>query len=365
MSQIEFVWARLCRRVRFTALATIFVALPARAASPYLEADTTPLFASYETLRVKMTAPFNQMFKAGRGAWAKGSIEVAGKSIPFEARARGQYTLTACNFPKLMLKFKMDDIRGTLFEGHPKIDVGTHCDHKKEMAAGTDRLMEAMAVNYREAIIYRLADVLGIPAYSTRPMRVTYADTSPEPVPLPDGEYWAFFVEHEENVVRRAKGIEIEHISKKKPGQADDPGVRYVYKGPDHHPEIDWDSLARMDVFQHFIGNYDCRLNDDEIHNHKLIQIPSGKWIAVPQDFNFASLAYSDDAGASQYAGMGQLPVRVPKERIKEILKEFIGKRAELMAALKWLEFDPATKKVFEDTIDGMFNEFATQVNPN
>ncbi len=320
-----------------------------------IEANRTPLFSVYEPLTVAIRAPFKKLFAGARDFNVDGTVYVDTKTIPVRLRARGYFTRGGCHFPKLMLKFKKKEIKGSLFEGNSKVDLNTHCDPKAEFK----HFMVKSEEPYREALLYVWAGIINVPSYSTRPARITYIDTD-------SGEtitQWAFFLEHMSSFQQRAQAVEIRHARPtNRMLEPDEEGkVLHRFLGPDQHKELDLVQLARVGVFQNLILNGDSRLSENEIHNLKLLQMPSGAWFPIPMDLNFAAIAMSDNPGGIWNEDHPYF-AKIPKERLREILQDVVNKRAELLASLAFLNFNPSTQSVMRIFLENQLNAIQAKI---
>jgi hypothetical protein len=101
-----------------------------------------------------------------------GSIVLAdGRTIKMKLSVRGQSSAqpSECTFPKMKIVIDENaDVRGTPFEGHPKLGINTHCGER----APNDKTPHGRIANelspIREDLAYRLVRAIGVPTYRTR-----------------------------------------------------------------------------------------------------------------------------------------------------------------------------------------------------
>ena len=356
--------------VKFLA-ATVFLFVglssSAQAADFTIPPSQKPLFTSHELLEFRLEAPFTTLFKAkengfleARKTKVQGKIVVAGKEIPVTIRMRGYSSLGYCTFPKLMLKIDKDAAKGTVFEGTKKLDLGTHCQDPADPESGR---MIPHAKPHREALLYRWAGILGIPAYASRAARATYVDTDSV---LPTGTFDAALFEHLSALLKRAGAREIRPVNDslhERDPQAeaeDDDGPKYIFKGLEHHPEIDLAHFGKIQIYERLIGNSDFNISPSTIWNLKLIEIPGQKWQFIPLDFNLSNLALGN---YNPNLMMGGDEVTHFESQSKDakiaILDHFLAKRAEIMGTLTALDGEPEAKKGFTEALTGRFDELA------
>ena len=356
---VKFLVATVC----------LFVGLnqTAMAAEFTIPASKKPLFTSQELLDFRLEAPFTTLFKAkesgfleARKTKVQGKIVVAGREIPVTIRMRGYSSLGYCTFPKLMLKIDKEAAKGTVFEGTGKLDLGTHCQDPADVESTR---MIGPAKPHREALLYRWLGILGIPAYASRAARATYVDTD---AALSTKTFDAALFEHLSALLKRAGAREIRPVNdslhERDPQKEaeDDDGPKYVFKGLEHHPEIDLAHLAKIEIYEGLIGNSDFNISPSTIWNLKLLETPGGKWEFIPLDFNLSSLALGNYFPALMNNPNEIAHYSALDDGAKSaILDLFLSKRTEIMATLKALDAEPEAKKGFTEALTGRFDELA------
>ncbi len=168
--------------------APLLAALMLAAGAHALTDDRAPgLFASRAPLAFQLRAPFDTLF--ARSAHdddfsITGSLaytDTNGRAVHIDGIAisvRGNTSKqdTECTFPKLRLRLGSASGRdGSLFDEVDAVKIGTHCGEApdEQLTRNFGRLANEKAP-LREAFIYRLLAIAGVPALQARPARVTY-----------------------------------------------------------------------------------------------------------------------------------------------------------------------------------------------
>lgn len=313
--------------------------------------DVTPLFRDFSVIHATLKAPFAEMFNYDRQnfteawnakkAFVAGELILEGRTIPVEIRLRGYTSLGKCAFPKLMLKFPKDSGRtaaqGTVFEKIAKLDLNTHCQPRPESDSQEPNYNDPflfMRENHSEALIYKWAEILGVPTMKSRPAWMTYIDSSTKQTPLPTTTEQAFFIEHFSAFLKRVEGNEIRHSKDVfHPRDPNDEETRYEFVDLGKHPQMDAMAYAKMALFETLIGNNDWRINDHELWNVRVFEDKNGKWITVPLDFNFTAIALG--LGALQFDHSSISAISRGNQVV--VLESFHQKIPELLSAAKFL----------------------------
>src|SRR4030095_1739392 len=87
-------------------------------------------------------------------------------SVKMELRTRGKFRLENCYFPPLGLKFKKDDVKGTLLEGNKKVKLVMPC----KSAASANNLV------VREFLCYKLYEVITPYVFRTRLVNIDFTE---------------------------------------------------------------------------------------------------------------------------------------------------------------------------------------------
>ena len=319
-----------------------------------LDAPADRLFSNVTVLNdLQIEANFAEIFlnknnpMRTQDVWHEGKIIVGAKTIATQIRLRGWSSQHICPFPKLMLKFKSKETQGTIFEGIKKLDLSTHCYPDADQSE--KQFFVEMKYAHRESLIYEWLKILGIPAYKTRPAKITYVDRSATGA-LPTETHQAFFLQHlSEFKEEHLFGREIKPVNDrfrqqwelKNPDKVGtDEAPLYLFESPEKHAQLDRGRLAEVCLFEMIIGNNDWRMNHQELWNVKLFQNQNQAWVTVPLDFNLSALAM----GRPPYMTS---PVHDEKkqwydlatfDQKKAIIEKFQSKIPELAASIEFLK---------------------------
>ena len=168
-------------------------------APPPASSRASALFSSHDVLTLKLEAPLNELFArrqspdndlsvTGTLTITQGGRETPIEGVHISLRGHTSQRRGECGFPKLKLKIPAEAASGTsVLAGHRVLKIGTHCGESAgdAITARYGRLANERAP-IREAFVYRLLDVLGVPTLKARPARVTYIYTDPLASATPD-----------------------------------------------------------------------------------------------------------------------------------------------------------------------------------
>ncbi|HEX8873352.1 MAG TPA: hypothetical protein VF780_01905, partial [Nitrosospira sp.] len=244
--------------------------------------------------------------------------------LPVQVHLRGNTSQVAsqCPFPKMTLSFEKGQgeervSKGTLFDGLKTIGIGTHCGGKPGSSVRFHRVWGGLSP-HREALIYKVQEILSIPGFQAAPASFSYIDskTGKGPVePQPSGfvvdrPMPGFFLEDIKTFVKYADGKEIRAAD----ASLKDPDKPYIFTsvanaqrdaraaGSTIEP-IDPKDIIRILLFQALVGNYDWELRilpDDipdsqALWNMKVVEA-DGNWIVFPYDYDLAGWVKADSS---------------------------------------------------------------------
>jgi len=236
-------------------------------------------------------------------------------TFPLNIRTRGHVRrmVQTCTFAPLRLEFQAEHIKGTVFEGHKNIKLGTHCRDAD--------LFEQYVP--REYAAYRIFNLLTPRSFRARMAKATYADTSSKDAPE---TRMALFIEDDDDVAKRLEGRIIET-------------QKLVFR------QVHYDSITLINLFEYLIGNTDMSMY--MLHNIVLVQTPSKVIYPVPYDFDYSGLVDARYAiPAKQFSSLTSVRDRLylgPCRTAEELAPFFA----------KMLEVKSQTLALF-DTIPGM-----------
>jgi hypothetical protein len=281
-----------------------------------LKAEAIPLFASLDPIEVVITADWKAV-QRDRNVTSKqlypGTLAIVkdgapGAPIPIELRTRGNVRRKAqlCEFSPLRLELPKDQTKGTIFEGHGGIKLGTHCQS------------EGIYQQYvlKEYLANRLHNTLTPRSLRVRLARVTYADTDTGRKPL---ARFGIFYEDADDMAARALAREL-------------PVPRQMFK------YVDQDALLFMTLFNYMIGNVDYSILT--LHNVIMIDDAKGVRLTVPYDFDYSGLVNTHYAVPDKRLGIVSVQDRLyrgpckTEAEMNQALQPFRDKQAELLAVV-------------------------------
>ncbi len=174
--------------------------------------NSAQLFSSYDPVVLRLEAPFTDLFAhpsspdysvRGTLSYTDGGRVVSFRDAGITVRGHTSRNEGECSFPKLKVDFDSKADGSTLLGGMKSVKIGTHCGESNgdQLTERYGRLPNQQSP-LREAFVYRLLDVFGVPTLRARPARITYIESNAKP-PL---ERNAVIVEGEGDAVRRLGG---------------------------------------------------------------------------------------------------------------------------------------------------------------
>jgi len=230
--------------------------------------DSTPpvttLFSGETPVKLVLAADFDKLDddRSQESVERPARVLVRGRDsdrveIPLEVNTRGKFRLQRriCPDPPLRLNFPDSLASGTLFDGHQKFKLVTHC-----------RRTESFEQNLLEEFLaYRFYNHLTELSFQVQLAEITYLDTSGKRDPH---TRMAFLIEDDDAFAARVGGIMVES-----------PSTR-----PD---DFTTDQIGLMYLFQFMVGNVDWGTGAS--HNMKIL-LKDGEYHPVPYDFDWAGL---------------------------------------------------------------------------
>lgn len=234
--------------------------------------STQPLFATEDTLVLRIEAPFRTLMrKRSETGQLDGTLAYADPSgiehvLDVKLRTRGIFRRSAenCEFAPIRVNFRRSQVEHTVFAGQDKLKLVTHCEN------GSDTYEQYVLKEY---LAYRIFNALTEDSFRTRLLHVTYVDSDR------DGESrtrYAFFIEDNNRLAERIG--------------ADKAEVRQA-----SYAMLQEKQAALVTVFEYLIGNTDFSLigpdkGKDCCHNIELFSREPGIYIAIPYDFDFSGI---------------------------------------------------------------------------
>lgn len=249
------------------------------------EAERRRLFRSEAPLEATLTADFRAVMRDRNpksvvtfpGTIAFAAADGSTKSIPLRIRTRGhsRRNPVTCTFAPLRLEFDKATTKGTVFDGHGGLKLGTHCRKGAE------------EVILREYAIYRMYNLLTPNSFRARVAKMTYVDAATGKQVAAEA---GLFLEDDDDVAKRMEG-------------------RIIALEGAVFPRLDQDSLSLMMLFQYMIGNTDFSIIAQ--HNVRLVVTRDIRRYPVPYDFDYSGLADSGYGAVSK-----NLPITSVRERL-------------------------------------------------
>lgn len=329
------------------------------------------LFASAGVLDATLDAPLNDLFAKARKnpvASVPGTLTCGGTSIAVDVSVRGNTSKGSgeCSFPKLKLKFPDRAPDGSIFEGIRSVKIGTHCGDRPDEQLTHFGRMANDKEPFREAFIYRLLEVVQVPALAARPVRFTYKDAGLQTI------HNGFFLEDDrESLARLGASREVA------PEQFHD-------AARDFAPA----ESAALAFGEALIGNFDWCLKFtpgdayrcDARHplwNVRAYAHADGRLTPVIGDFDIAGMATGRHAwfpnvfysGFSASKSSAEIEVASQVQRTRSLFpralldatrQRFLARKAAALEALASAGLDPEGKEIAEAYIRSFFNAIGT-----
>lgn len=303
-----------------------------------LEAEARPLFKSAEPLEFTLTGPFSVINKDRNpesttrypGVLTVTDTSGAPREIPVKLSARGHFRrmVRNCSVVPLRVEFPKDGMAGTPFEGQTALKLGTGCEDSKEYEQ----------ITLREYLSYPMFSLVTPLAFRARLARAVYIDETSK---KKRGPRYALFIEHENDVARRAEGRIVEL-----------PRVAFA--------DVDGPTLTQAMLFEYMIGNTDMSIW--ALHNIRLIQKPNRTLTVVPYDFDLSGFVHAPYAAPDRNLGLRSVvdrkyrgPCRTTEE-FDAAAAPFRAKRAAMLAVVDGMrDLESAARTEMKDYLESFF----------
>lgn len=308
------------------------------------------LFKNFSPIKISIKAPLTEIIKSklpslGKKPKYPGVLELKSESnqtlqsFNIELSVRGFSSLYLCPFPKLRIYFNKDEIKNTLFKNHRTLDLGTHCAEKNDPNVSSHFLLSYF--NHREAFLYRLAKIIGVLSFESRPTWVTYEDTTNPLAVFNKNTYQAFFLEMNHSFLDRTQSKELKAFNSNQKGIDPDDKSIYEFQSVSELTNLDRASSLKAVFFEYFILNHDWffaldsnhrrTINDNNpLWNIKFFRKDNQESILVPHDFNFSGLMFVDN-----FYPRAILPTEYlshfSDQEIKQVISDYKSKEAALI----------------------------------
>lgn len=250
-----------------------------------------------------------------------------------KVRARGNFRRTFCEFPPLLLNFRVSDTLGGEFRGIDKMKLVPHCKPAFENLI------------LREYLAYKLYNVLTDYSLRVRLLEIEYIDTHKKSKPIKE---YGFAIEPYEHFEKRTRSREVglTNLTQK-----------YI------HPDV----MDRVAIFNFMIGNTDWSVPNQ--HNVQVFTqfntTEPSLGMLVPYDFDHSGLV-----NAYYAAPFKELPIETVRDRMylgicrekeayQDALREFAEKKEALYQVIRDFEFLPErSKKDMINFLNGFYSKF-------
>jgi len=303
-----------------------------------LEAEARPLFQRADALEFTLTANFNAINKDRNpesttrypAVLTVAAADGTPRNIPVKLSARGHFRRMArnCSVVPLRVEFPKDGMAGTPFDGQSALKLGTGCEDSKEYEQ----------ITLREYLQYPMFNLVTPLSFRARLARATYTD---EQSKKKSNARYALFIEHENDVARRAEGRVVEL-------------PRLVFK------DLEAETLTRMMLFEYMIGNTD--LSIWALHNVRIVQRPDRTLLGVPYDFDLSGLVHAPYAMPDRRLGLRSVVDRLYRgpcrttDEFDAAAEPFRAKRGEMLALVDATrDLDQSLRRDIKEYIEGFF----------
>jgi len=303
-----------------------------------LEAEARPLFQRVDPIEFTLTANFSAINKDRNpesttrypATLTVAAADGAPRNIPVKLSARGHFRRMArnCSVVPLRVEFPRDGMAGTPFDGQTTLKLGTGCEDSKEYEQ----------ITLREYLQYPLFNLVTPLSFRARLARATYTD---EKSKKKSAARYALFIEHENDVARRAEGRVVE-LS------------RVVFK------DLEDQTLTRMMLFEYMIGNTDFSIW--ALHNVRIVQKPDRTLLGVPYDFDLSGLVHAPYATPDRRLGLRSVVDRLYRgpcrstDEFDAAAAPFRAKHAEMLALIEGMRnLDQGLRGEMKEYVESFF----------
>jgi hypothetical protein len=303
-----------------------------------LEAEARPLFQRADPIEFTLTANFSAINKDRNpesttrypATLTVAAADGAPRNIAVKLSARGHFRRMArnCSVVPLRVEFPRDGMAGTPFDGQTTLKLGTGCEDSKEYEQ----------ITLREYLQYPLFNLVTPLSFRARLARATYTD---EKSKKKSAARYALFIEHENDVARRAEGRVVE-LS------------RVVFK------DLEDQALTRMMLFEYMIGNTDFSIW--ALHNVRIVQKPDRTLLGVPYDFDLSGLVHAPYATPDRRLGLRSVVDRLYRgpcrstDEFDAAAAPFRAKHAEMLALIEGMRnLDQGLRGEMKEYVESFF----------
>ncbi len=241
-----------------------------------IASDTDSLFKSDDIINMELRTDFSaiRIDTIGEPQYHDGeliyySADGSSEKFSVKVRIRGNFRRKPenCSFPPVMVNFKKDEVKNTLFDNQDKLKLVTPCQNEEDV--------------FSEYTIYKMYNLVTDKSLKVRLVKMLYFDTGRGKKVF---EKHSFFIEDEKGVMDRNESIGLDN-----------------FISPF---DLDRENVKRMTIFQFIIGNKDWIFTSG--HNLIFMQPADTANLpyVVPYDFDFAAFVsanYTKQPGVPEY----------------------------------------------------------------
>ena len=218
------------------------------------------LFQSDKVISMELRSDFSAIqedreedpeYHDGELRYPGGNGDTVKLSVKIKARGNFRRDPFNCEFPPILINFKKEEVKNTLFDDQNKLKLVTPCQYEEDLL--------------EEYLIYKMYNLVTDVSHQVRLVKILYFDTARNKKVF---EKYSFFIEDEDHVAKRNGGFEKD---------------RFITLF-----DLNQDNVAKMTVFQYIIGNKDWY--ETTRHNIVIIQPDDTTQApyALPYDFDFS-----------------------------------------------------------------------------
>ena len=231
-----------------------------------MAAEGDSLFKSDKIIRMELRSDFsaiqkdraeNPEYHDGELIYYSSNSEPTRLSVRVIARGNFRRNPVNCNFPPLLLNFKKNEVRNTIFNNQDKLKLVTPCHLEEDLI--------------EEYIIYKMYNQVTDLSMKVRLVKILYFDTSLNKKIF---EKFSFFIEDKDHVAERNNAV-----------------AKDRFLTPF---DLNKDNLKKLSVFQYLIGNKDWFISSRK--NIEIMQPEDSSMglYAVPYDFDFSGFVNAE-----------------------------------------------------------------------
>jgi hypothetical protein len=224
------------------------------------------LFRSDEIIKMELRSDFSAIQKDRDGNPVYHNSELiyynaANEPVKLSAKVmvRGNFRMkpTNCNFPPLLVNFRRNDVKNTIFENQDKLKLVTPCQSEEDLI--------------KEYTAYKMYNQVTDLSFKVRLVKILYFDTYLNKTVF---EKYSFFLENKEHVAERNNMLAKDRLATPF--------------------DMNEDNYIKLSIFQYLIGNKDWWVSSRKNIVIMQSEDPSSGLYAVPYDFDFSGFVNAD-----------------------------------------------------------------------